>query len=86
MKQLITAVILALSAVTAQASEKTSLKLGMQAFNKAVDLEKSKLYLGACIQYRTALVHFSEVRNKDFEKSKDKVRAVEQEVCKLAGV
>lgn len=81
--KLITALILSVTALTAHASD---LNLGMKAFDKAVDLEKSKLYLGACIQYRTALIHFSGVSDKKFEKSKDTVRGMEQSACKKAGV
>jgi len=83
MNKLITALILAAAVTTAHAND---LNLGMQSFNKAVDLEKSKLYLGACIQYRAALLHFSSINDKKFEKSKDTVRSMEQLACKKAGV
>lgn len=86
------AIILALSAVTAQAENITlrggeirDYKLAMKSFESAQLAEKHKDFLTACIYYRTASLHMISIGAK-MDTNITNLKTIERAICQRAGV
>jgi hypothetical protein len=72
--------------LTACGGQDQALRLGMRAFDRAAEFDLASKHFQACIEYRTALIHFVGVTDDKFNKSRDTVKSLEKVACKKAGV